>query len=92
MAQVDFVNYFSILFWFFFFFNFFYFLCYSIILPLIYSILFVRNIFYIKKFLKVKNKFNFFQKYKVFISSIEDLILNLFFVKNIFINEYIKFF
>ena len=52
MAQVDFINYFSILFWFNFLFVFFYLINYSYIVPVIYNNLYIRSKslqFYINK-------------------------------------------
>jgi hypothetical protein len=66
MAQVDFLNYFSILFWFFILFILMYILNYSYITSIIYSILYIRCFYYASNFLKIKNKFNFFLKYKNF--------------------------
>ena len=37
---------------------------YSYILPFIYSSLFVRKFYYILRFFDLKNKFNYFGKYK----------------------------
>jgi hypothetical protein len=61
MAQVDFINYFSVLFWFFFLFIVYYFINYSFLLPIIYSSLSSRVMIY-KSFLKtIKYKnINFF--------------------------------
>lgn len=84
MAQVDFVNYFSILFWFFFLFIIFYILCYSLVLASIYSVLFVRGSYYILKFYKIKNKFVFFPKYKNFTIFAENFILS-FLISKIYI-------
>lgn len=55
MAQVDFINYFSIIIWFNFLFLFFYLLNYTYILPLIYSNIYIRS----KKLFNfiIKNKF-----------------------------------
>jgi hypothetical protein len=64
MAQVDFVGYSSILLWFFLFIIIFYILNYSYLIPLIYIALFVRKFYYIWRFLKIKNKFNLFNKHK----------------------------
>ena len=43
MAQVDFVNYYSIIIWFNFIFLFFYFLNYTYVVPIIYNNLFIRS-------------------------------------------------
>jgi len=56
MAQVDFVNYFSILFWFYIIFVIYYLVNYSILLPSIYSTLKVRNHIYFSYFIKIKIK------------------------------------
>ena len=78
MAQVDFVNYFSIIIWFNFIFLFFYIMNYAYIVPIIYNNLLIRtkNLqFYINKnkikyskiFLMVsKNIDNFFNSYNFF--------------------------
>jgi len=56
MAQVDFVNYFSILFWFYIIFVIYYLVNYSLLLPSIYSTLKVRKNIYISYFIKIKVK------------------------------------
>ena len=56
MAQVDFVNYFSILFWFYIIFVIYYLINYTLLLPSIYSTLKVRRNIYISSFLKIKSK------------------------------------
>ena len=71
MAQVDFANYFSILFWFFILFISFYVINYSYIIPSIYSIIYIRYSYYIAEYYQVRNKFNFYPKYKNTVSSTE---------------------
>lgn len=56
MAQVDFVNYFSILFWFYLIFVIYYLINYSLLLPSIYSTLKVRRNIYFSYFVKIKSK------------------------------------
>jgi hypothetical protein len=56
MAQVDFANYFSILFWFYIIFVIYYLVNYSLLLPSIYSTLKVRKNIYIFYFIKIKVK------------------------------------
>jgi hypothetical protein len=62
MAQVDFVNYFSILFWFFLLFIIYYLINYSILLPSIYSIIFIRHNVYKELVTIIKLKFNSYIK------------------------------
>jgi hypothetical protein len=64
MAQVDFLNYFSILFWFFILFIIYYLSNYSYILPSLYSILFTRFALFHLYLSKLKAKFNYFFKHK----------------------------
>jgi len=56
MAQVDFVNYFSILFWFYIVFVIYYLVNFSVLLPSVYSTLKVRNNIYIYYFIRIKLK------------------------------------
>ena len=63
MAQVDFLNYFPILFWFFFLIIIYYILNYSYILPGLYSILYIRFFLLNLYLIKIKYKFNFYFKY-----------------------------
>ena len=56
MAQVDFVNYFSILFWFYIIFIIYYLVNYILLLPSLYSTLKVRRNIYISYFIKIKCK------------------------------------
>jgi hypothetical protein len=74
MAQVDFTNYFPILFWFFILFFIFYWLNYSYILPYVYIVLLVRGSYYMLKFYKVKRKFSFFNKHKANKNSITNVV------------------
>jgi hypothetical protein len=76
MAQVDFINYFSILVWFFILFVIYYLINYSILLPSIHSILFTRKSIYKELFIIIKLKFN---------SYIKNL-NNYFYLKSIFLN------
>jgi hypothetical protein len=78
MAQVDFVNYFSIIIWFNFFFLFFYLLNYTYMVPLIYNNLIIRSkrlqYFIVKNKLRYgiiflltsKNVNNFFNSYSFY--------------------------
>lgn len=56
MAQVDFVNYFPILFWFYIIFIAYYLINYSFVLPSIYSTLKIRRNIYISYFIRIKSK------------------------------------
>lgn len=69
MAQVDFVNYFSILFWFYILFVLYYCINYSIVFPSIYSILKTRYYLYKKYIYKLKSKFNGFIKNNTIITN-----------------------
>ena len=87
MAQVDFVNYFSILFWFYILFVVYYLINYSIILPSIYSLLKVRYNIYVKYFIKLKLQLNYYIKNIINFIVIKNIFFLLYFLlkKNIYI-------
>lgn len=87
MAQVDFVNYFSILFWFYILFIIYYLINYSIVLPSIYSLLKVKYNIYFKYFIKLKLQFNYYIKNFLNFIVIKNIFFLLFFLlkKNIYI-------
>jgi len=64
MAQVDFFNYFSIIFWFVLFFSIFYILNYIYIIPFLYSNLFIRFKYFLFYYNKIKNNITFYVKLK----------------------------
>jgi len=59
MSQVDKVNYLPLLFWFVILFFVFYFIIFTFILPMLYTTLKVRQLFFFELILEVKNKFLF---------------------------------
>jgi len=63
MAQVDILNYFSILFWFFIFFSVFYYINYSFLIPAIHSVAVTRLAIFSNIVRQLKIKFNYFYKY-----------------------------
>ena len=81
MAQVDFVNYFSILFWFFIFIVIYYLLNYSVLFPSIYSILTVRYNMYKLLITKLKYKIGTYIKNYTYSISSNVYIIYSFFLK-----------
>ncbi len=80
MAQVDFVNYFSILFWFFIFIVIYYLLNYSVLFPSIYSIITVRYNMYKWLITRLKSKIGcYIKNYTYTINSNVYIIFTLFF-------------
>jgi len=90
MAQVDFVNYFSILFWFYICFIVYYLINYSIILPSIYSLLKVRFNIYVKYFLKLKLQFNYYIKNVINYIILKNIFYIIFFLLKKYIYIYYK--
>jgi hypothetical protein len=87
MAQVDFVNYFSILFWFFLLLIIYYLINYSVLFPSIYSIILTRYNIYKTLINKLKNKLNFYIKNNMFIINSYNFIIFTFFLKkSIYLN------
>jgi hypothetical protein len=87
MAQVDFINYFSILFWFYIVFVIYYLVNYNVLFPSIYSVLKVRSNIYIYYFNKIKSKIqNIIKEFNIFFY-IKKIFLILFLLlkKNIYI-------
>lgn len=62
MAQVDFINYFSILYWFFIIFIIYYLINYSILLPSIFSLVSTRHNIYKELVITIRLKFNSYIK------------------------------
>ena len=62
MAQTDFINYFSILFWFYIIFIIYYLINYSFLLPSIYSTLVTRSFIYKEFLILMKSKFSCYIK------------------------------
>lgn len=82
MAQVDFVNYFSILFWFFLFFIIYYLINYSILLPSIYSVITIRFNIYKKYNNILKLKFNrYIKNYNFYITFKNSYIIFIFLLR-----------
>jgi hypothetical protein len=81
MAQVDFVNYFSILFWFFLLLIIYYLINYSILFPSIYSIIVTRYNIYKALISSLKNKLNCYTKNYIFIINNSSYIIFSFFLK-----------
>jgi len=90
MAQVDFVNYFSILFWFYILFIVYYLINYSIILPSIYSLLKVRFNIYVKYFIKLKLQFNYYIKNVINFIILKNIFYIIFFLLKKYIYIYFK--
>jgi len=87
MAQVDFVNYFSILFWFYIVFVIYYLVNFSVLLPSVYSSLKVRSNIYFSYFIRMKSKIqNTIKGFNIFFY-IKKIFLVLFFLlkKSIYI-------
>lgn len=82
MAQVDFVNYFSILFWFFLLFIIYYLINYSFLLPSIYTIINVRFYIYKQYINAIKIKFSsYIKNYTFYITIRNSYIVLIFFYK-----------
>jgi len=82
MAQVDFVNYFSILFWFFIFFIIYYLINYSFLLPSIYTIVNTRFYIYKQYISAIKIKFSsYIKNYTFYITLRNSYIVLIFFYK-----------
>lgn len=82
MAQVDFVNYFSILFWFFLLFVIYYIINYTVLLPNIYSIITIRYNIYNKAVNNLKLKVVcYIKKYSFYIAIKNSYIFFLLFLK-----------
>lgn len=82
MAQVDFVNYFSILFWFFLLFVIYYLINYSFLLPSIYSIISTRFFIYKQYINSIKVKFSsYIKNYTFYITLKNTYTVLLFFYK-----------
>jgi hypothetical protein len=82
MAQVDFVNYFSILFWFFILFVIYYVINYSFLLPNIYATIYTRYSLYKESILVLKVKFSrYIKNYFFYINIKATYSIFLFFIK-----------
>ena len=82
MAQVDFVNYFSILFWFFLLFVIYYLINYSFLLPSIYTIINTRFYIYKQYINSIKIKFSsYIKNYTFYITLRNSYIVLIFFYK-----------
>ncbi len=82
MAQVDFINYFSILFWFFILFIIYYLINYSLLLPNLYSAIITRYNLYKESVFILKLKFSrYIKNYFFSINLKPTYIIFLFFIK-----------
>lgn len=87
MAQVDFVNYFSILFWFFIFIVIYYLLNYSVLFPSIYSILTVRYNMYKLLITRLKSQIgSYIKNYTYSINSNVYIVFSFFLKKWTYLN------